>query len=59
LGSGELSFHVFVITAWSGSPSVANDEHSELRWFEISEASEMNLPHAEYRPFLAALRHKE
>jgi mutator protein MutT len=55
-GLDEVLFHVFVITRWSGDPHLANDEHSELRWFEIADAEQMDLPHAAYGPLLAALR---
>ena len=56
LEPGELFFHVFVVTEWDGTPHLANGEHSDLRWFEFAEVAEMELPHAAYRPLLAALR---
>lgn len=56
LGAGDLSFHVFVISEWSGDPFLANDEHTELRWFDLDGAASAELSHAEYRPLLAALR---
>lgn len=57
LGPGDLTFHVFAITEWGGSPLLAN-EHSELAWFEPEQAAEMELAHAEYRALLAVLRHR-
>jgi 8-oxo-dGTP pyrophosphatase MutT (NUDIX family) len=56
MGGGALSFHVFVITSWIGSPHRANDEHSELRWFDVARAAEIDLSHPEYQPLLMALR---
>lgn len=35
----ELRHHLFAITAWQGGePRIANDEHSELRWFDVEAA---------------------
>lgn len=32
------SFHIFRIDAFLGEPRLANDEHTELRWFSSDEA---------------------
>lgn len=42
---------VFKVTSWSGEPALANDEHIELRWHPLSDASELEfLASDEYRP---------
>lgn len=40
---GNAAYHMYVVRAWSGGdPTMANDEHTELRWFTPDEAC--NLP---------------
>ena len=41
-GSEAYSLHVFRVDAWTGEPVLADDEHSELRWFSVAAA--MALP---------------
>ena len=48
---------VYGIDAWVGDPTLANDEHTELRWFGLAEACDLEgLAAAEYRPILRKLR---
>lgn len=35
--------HLFLVTAWDGEPHVANEEHSEIRWFPPSEVEALEL----------------
>lgn len=35
--------HLFFVTAWEGEPRIANEEHSEIRWFRADEVSGLNL----------------
>jgi len=42
--SKELFRHyLFFVTRWSGEPRIANDEHSEIRWFAPDEAEGLRL----------------
>lgn len=34
--------HVFVVTDWSGQPTNACDEHSEIRWFALEELADLS-----------------
>lgn len=45
--SGEtFRHHLFLVTGWDGDPGIANDEHSEIRWFRPEEVPELPLmPH--------------
>jgi 8-oxo-dGTP diphosphatase len=35
--------YLFLVTRWSGDPRIANEEHSELRWFTPDEAERLDL----------------
>jgi len=35
--------YLFLVTQWDGTPRIANDEHSELRWFGPDEIASLNL----------------
>jgi ADP-ribose pyrophosphatase YjhB (NUDIX family) len=36
---GDAIYHMFLVRAWNGGqPAMANDEHTELKWFTIAEA---------------------
>jgi 8-oxo-dGTP diphosphatase len=35
--------YLFLVTRWDGTPRIANDEHSEIRWFAPDELSSVNL----------------
>lgn len=53
----EATFHMFVVTGWTGNgPVRRGDEHSEIRWFAISEAAEMDLAHPAYCELLRRLQ---
>jgi 8-oxo-dGTP pyrophosphatase MutT (NUDIX family) len=42
--SGEtFHHHLFLVTRWEGEPRIANDEHSEIRWFRPSEADRLDV----------------
>ncbi len=42
--SGEtFRHHLFVVRGWDGDPGIANEEHSEIRWFRPEEVPELNL----------------
>ncbi|WP_082613325.1 NUDIX hydrolase [Bosea sp. Root483D1] len=50
-------WHLFTVSAWTGGePRIANDEHSEIRWFALSEARSLTpLVSEAYRPVFAQL----
>jgi 8-oxo-dGTP diphosphatase len=53
-GEGATRLHVFRVDAWVGDPKIADDEHTELRWFTAEEALVLpNLPTPEYRRLFA------
>ena len=35
--------YLFFVTRWSGDPKIANEEHSEIRWFTPDEAVQLDL----------------
>jgi len=35
--------YLFLVAEWEGEPRIANDEHSEIRWFTPSEVGSLNL----------------
>lgn len=38
--------HLFLVTGWEAEPRIANQEHSELRWFRLEEVDALDLmPH--------------
>ena len=43
--TSEETFHhtLFLVTAWEGEPRIANDEHSEIRWFRPAEVEDLDL----------------
>jgi mutator protein MutT len=48
--------HVYSVSTWRGDPMLANEEHSELRWFTFAEARQLsNLALPQYRSLFAAL----
>lgn len=40
-GPGE--FHVFLVSAWNGVPSLRNSEHEDIGWFTLAEAKTLAL----------------
>ena len=41
-GTEKVELHVFRVDAWTGDPVLANDEHTELRWFTVAAASALS-----------------
>ena len=35
--------YLFLVTRWQGEPTIANDEHSEIRWFTAKEVTSLNV----------------
>lgn len=33
-----ITYHMYLVSEWSGVPKIVDMEHSELRWFSIDEA---------------------
>ena len=51
-----IYYHLYVVTAWDGEPAIIDEEHSELRWFSLREASLLaGLALEEYRPLFLEL----
>lgn len=50
-------WHLFAVTEWiGGEPGIANDEHSEIRWFGFDQAQSLTpLASEAYRPVFARL----
>ena len=47
------SYHFFIVTDWSGTPHIANHEHSHLEWFTLQQACDLsNLALPAYRSLL-------
>ena len=41
--------HIYLVTKWSGTPqNRADKEHSEVRWFAISDALRLKLAYRKY-----------
>ncbi len=38
---GDVTFHIFTVTAWQGTPCLIGDEHIELRWMPLLDAAAM------------------
>jgi len=52
----EIGFHLYRVDAWTGEPVLANDEHTELRWFGFEEAAALpDLAADEYRDLFGKL----
>jgi 8-oxo-dGTP diphosphatase len=44
------AYHMFVVDDWSGGePRLTGGEHSELGWFSLEEALELDLAMSAYR----------
>lgn len=38
--------HLYLVTGWTGEPRIANEEHSEIRWFLPAEIEKLKIqPH--------------
>src|SRR5438445_5889629 len=63
--SKELFRHyLFFVTRWRGEPRIANDEHSEIRWFTPDEAEDrkstrLNSSHANISYAVFCLKKKK
>ena len=54
---GERAYHVFAVTDWRGpGPTMLGDEHSEIAWFTIAAALDLDLALPGYKPLLEGLR---
>jgi 8-oxo-dGTP diphosphatase len=54
--NGAAAYHVFLVTSWTGKgPIATGNEHSEIRWFPISEAIGLDLAHPGYVELLKHL----
>ncbi len=55
--NGMAIYHLFIIREWDGGePTMRGDEHSELRWFSIAEASRLgDLALPQYREIFRAI----
>ena len=52
---GPAVYHLYAVSAWAGGePTMAGDEHSEIRWFAVEEAC--SLPNLELRAYVPFLR---
>jgi len=50
------TYHMFGVTSWKGEPTILDDEHTELTWFELAEAAILpDLALEAYRPLLKGL----
>jgi mutator protein MutT len=53
---GRSRLHLFMVDQWHATPSLANEEHTELRWFDPSEAASLpNLALTQYRAVFSSL----
>ena len=51
-----IGFNLYRVDAWIGEPVIANDEHTELRWFGFEEAAALpDLAADEYREIFRRL----
>jgi 8-oxo-dGTP diphosphatase len=54
---GEREYHIYVVTEWVGQGPVAlGEEHSEIRWFSVNEALQLDLAHPRYAELFEAIR---
>jgi 8-oxo-dGTP diphosphatase len=50
-----VHFHVFRVDAFDGEPRLLDDEHTQLRWFDLAEAADLpDLASPRYRSLLLA-----
>lgn len=54
--SEPITYHIYVVKEWSGQPVIADDEHTELRWFTLKEAQALpSLALEDYRSLFVSL----
>jgi 8-oxo-dGTP diphosphatase len=47
--NGLVAHHIFLVTRWEGTgPAPQGDEHSEIRWFQVSDVIKLDLAHPGY-----------
>ena len=50
---GDYEYNIYLVTDWLGTPrNLSPNEHSELAWFQIKEALNLDLAHPEYPELL-------
>ncbi len=60
IGSDPATYHLFVIGKWVGTPTIRDQEHSELQWFGLGDAAQLHdLALNEYRGVFLALLQSE
>lgn len=53
-GSDPVTVHLYLVTAWSGTPANRQlEEHSDIGWFSLEQAAELPLAHPAYPMLLA------
>lgn len=54
LPGGEGVFHLYRVTAWSGTPAnLQPQEHDAIQWFSLDQAVQLNLAHPDYPQLFA------
>ncbi len=54
--NASATYHMFGVTSWKGEPTILDDEHTELTWFDLAEAAILpDLALEAYRPLLRGL----
>ncbi|WP_449254937.1 NUDIX domain-containing protein [Bosea sp. (in: a-proteobacteria)] len=54
---GMVTYHMYLVSEWHGTPKIVDTEHSELRWFSVGEACLLsNLALEEYVYLFEKLR---
>ena len=52
--SDQLTLHLYLVTAWTGTPVNRQlDEHSEIGWFSLAQATQIPLAHRTYPKLFA------
>lgn len=50
------TYHLYVVTAWTGEPLIRDDEHTALTWFTLGSAAALDdLALEAYRPLFRSL----
>ncbi|QUS58888.1 NUDIX domain-containing protein [Pseudovibrio brasiliensis] len=56
-GEGSITFHLFTVDQWQGTPENLGDEHSEVRWVAFEEAIRLpGIAFAEYQNVFEKLK---
>uniref|UniRef100_A0A9E8CTJ9 8-oxo-dGTP diphosphatase n=1 Tax=Bosea sp. NBC_00436 TaxID=2969620 RepID=A0A9E8CTJ9_9HYPH len=52
-----ITYHMYLVRAWRGTPKIVDAEHTELRWFSVDQACRLdNLALEEYVSLFDKLR---